>query len=197
MKRLMEGLLLFGSALDARDPFTGLHCSRTEALAVELGRHCGLPTGELKSLRLAARAHDIGKIGVPDHVLNKVGRLDPEEWLAMQTHSECGYQLIMEITDLDTSGIARVVRHHHEGFDGSGYPAGLAGEAIPALARIIAIADGYDAIAERRSYHAARSHADVMAILNGENASKYDPYILGQFNTLIESSGFRAPELAG
>jgi HD-GYP domain-containing protein (c-di-GMP phosphodiesterase class II) len=187
-----RGLTLLGSALHVRDEHTFSHCTRTEALALELGRHSGLDANDLRILRIAARAHDIGKIGVPDHVLHKEGRLGPEEWLAMQAHSRIGCELITEIAAAEAAGVARVVLHHHEAFDGSGYPEGLAGEAIPALSRMIAIVDAYDAIAERRSYHAPRCHADVMQILNGENAHKYDPFLLSSFNRLIVTSGFRA-----
>jgi len=197
MERLLEGLRLFGSALDVRDTFTSLHCGRTEALANELGVQCGLSGAELRTLGLSAHAHDIGKIAVADHVLTKEGRLNPQEWLAMQAHSERGYHLVMEIDDDDTDVVAQAVLHHHEAFDGSGYPAGLSGEAIPPLARMIAIVDAYDAIAERRSYHGARNHAQVIAILNGENAHKYDPYLLVHFNSLIASSKFRAPADVG
>jgi HD-GYP domain-containing protein (c-di-GMP phosphodiesterase class II) len=187
-----RGLSLLGSALEVRDEHTHGHCTRTEALAVELGRQCRLQDTWLRTLRMAARAHDIGKIGVPDHVLFKQGRLDPDEWLTMQAHSRLGCELIIRIAAADSRRVAHVVLHHHEAFDGSGYPDGRAGEAIPTLSRIIAIVDAYDAIAERRSYHAPRCHAEVMDILNGENAHKYDPFLLSSFNRLIETSGFRA-----
>lgn len=123
-------------ALNARDPYTSLHSSRVEGLCMELGEQCGLSLRELELLRVAARLHDIGKIGIPDHILLKPGKLDPGEWEVMKSHSALGASIGGVLPHDDAGEIARLIRHHHEGFDGQGYPDGLAGEAIPFSARI-------------------------------------------------------------
>ncbi|MDY6984440.1 MAG: HD domain-containing protein, partial [Pseudomonadota bacterium] len=117
------------AALKARDSYTAYHSNRTTALASSLGKRCGLSAQQLRVLEAAAAVHDIGKIGVPDAVLLKPGRLDAREWALMKRHSEIGAQLLASIKSTeDIDEVATVVRHHHEGFDGKGYPDALAGE---------------------------------------------------------------------
>lgn len=178
-------------ALDHRDRPTRLHSDRVGNLAAELGTHCGLAQRELGTLAIAAAFHDIGKIGIPDHILMKPSALAPEEWAAIQRHSEIGEEILLA-TELDGVGpAANLIRHHHEHFDGGGYPDGLAGESIPFGARIIGIVDSYDAMAVTRSYHRARSHAEIMSILHEESGAKHDPVLLGAFERMIAASRFR------
>jgi response regulator RpfG family c-di-GMP phosphodiesterase len=175
-------------ALDYRDTMTRMHSERVLALSLGVGEHCGLTCDELETLRVAAAFHDIGKIGIPDAVLLKPERLDRVEWECMQRHSEIGQQILLA-TDLDgAETAARVIRHHHEHFDGSGYPDRISGELIPIAARIIAITDSYDAMAVTRSYHAAKGHAVITGTLRAESGTKYDPDLLGMFLQFIESS---------
>lgn len=185
------------AALKARDSYTAQHSDRTIALASALGKCCGLSAQQLRVLGAAAAVHDIGKIGVPDAVLLKPGRLDAHEWELMKKHSEIGGQLLASISADDIGEVAIAVRHHHEGYDGMGYPDGLAGESIPVLSRVISLADSYDAMATPRPYHAPREHAAIMAIIRGPACAHYDPWMLGKFAQLIETSPYRADRHAG
>ena len=179
-------------ALRERDEPTFAHCDRTCALCLETGRTFGLSTQDLAVLRWAAELHDIGKLGIPDRVLFKPGRLDDEELGVMRTHPRRGHDILASIPGASITPIATVVLHHHEAVDGSGYPEGLRGEDIPVLARILSIVDSYDAIATVRPYHAPKSHADVMRMLYEQQGRKYDPYILASFGKLVEASPYRA-----
>ncbi|HUL66665.1 MAG TPA: HD domain-containing phosphohydrolase [Burkholderiaceae bacterium] len=179
-------------ALLERDSNTGEHCNRTHALSLELGRAAALSASTLTSLGLAAQLHDIGKIGIPDRVLLKPGRLEPHELAEMKTHPQRGYDILAVVPDGSLAVIAEAVLRHHEGFDGNGYPGKLKGEEIPALARIIAIADSYDALATDRPYHRAKDHQSIMRIMFEDNQGKYDPYFVTKFAALIESSPHRS-----
>ena len=179
-------------ALRERDESTSTHCDRTCALSIETGRTFGLSSQELTVLRWAAELHDIGKIGIPDRVLLKPGRLDDEELALMRSHARRGHDILASIPDARIASIATVVLHHHEAIDGSGYPEGLRGEGIPILARILSVVDSYDAIAMRRPYHAAKCHVEVMRMLREEQGRKYDPYVLAAFSKIVESSPHKA-----
>jgi HD-GYP domain-containing protein (c-di-GMP phosphodiesterase class II) len=184
------------SALRERDAATFHHCERTCALAVETGRAIGVSAAELATLRLAAELHDIGKIGIPDRVLLKPGRLDADELRIMRTHPRRGHDILVSIPDRELDSLAAVVLCHHEAVDGTGYPEGLQGEAIPLLARIVSIADAYDAIRTTRPYHAPKSHVQVMRMLDDEQGRKFDPYVLGVFTKVVEASPYRAQDRA-
>jgi HD-GYP domain-containing protein (c-di-GMP phosphodiesterase class II) len=179
-------------ALRERDESTFAHCDRTCALSVETGRAFGLSSQDLAVLRWAAELHDIGKIGIPDRVLFKPGRLDDEELGVMRTHPRRGHDILASIPDAQIDPIATIVLHHHEAIDGSGYPEGLRGEGIPVLARILSIVDSYDAIATVRPYHAPKSHVEVMRMLHEEQGRKYDSYVLAGFSKTVEFSPYRA-----
>ena len=179
-------------ALRERDENTSAHCDRTCALSVETGKALGLSSQDLTTLRLAAELHDVGKIGIPDRVLLKPGRLDEDELRIMRTHPRRGYDILSSIPNALIAAVATVVLTHHESVDGSGYPDGLKGEEITALARIISIVDSYDAIATVRPYHAPRSHSQVMQVLYDEQGRKYDPHVLATFAKVVESSPHRA-----
>ena len=175
-------------ALKQRDANTGIHSDRTQALALELGRAAALSSSDLETLGLAAHLHDLGKIGIPDLVLLKPGRLEPEELAVMKTHPQRGHDILVAVPDDSIAEVAKIVLHHHEAFDGSGYPTGLKGEAIPALARIIAVADSYDAMATDRPYHHAKDHKEIMSILFDEQSHRYDPRLVKSFESLIKDS---------
>lgn len=179
-------------ALGYRDPLTQLHSERVLGLAEELGSRCGLSDEEVGILKIAASFHDIGKIGIPDPVLLKPGAYDEDDWLVMKKHPQIGAE-IMLATGLDGARqAATVIQGHHEHYNGCGYPEGLCGQQIPILCRVISIADAYDAMAMTRSYHHARSHDQIMQIINRESGAKFDPEILAIFNELIESSQYKA-----
>ncbi len=174
-----HGRAVLREVLRQRDDYTATHCCRVGMLALALAQLYALEQSMLALLLLAARLHDIGKIGIPDAILQKPGRLDPGEWAIMQTHSERGERIIR--VDADFPGqeeVALAIRHHHEHFDGGGYPDGLGGEDIPVTSRILALADSYDAMTRSRVYHKARSHEDVVAILETERGTKFEPQIV-------------------
>ena len=181
------------AAMQARDAATGRHCHRVVALSVALAQACGLPEDEQRAVAVAARLHDVGKIATPDRVLFSPKRLEKEDWEIMKSHAAVGAGIILQSDMPQRERIALAVRHHHEHFDGSGYPAGLAGHEIPLLARIISLADSYDALVDARPYHPARTHAEIMRILHREAGSKCDPDLLRTFETMIQSSPLRVP----
>jgi response regulator RpfG family c-di-GMP phosphodiesterase len=179
-------------ALGYRDRLTLLHSERVYGLSEELGRACGISTHALDILRIAASFHDIGKIGIPDHILLKPDHLEGEEWETMKRHSEIG-QSIITSTDLEgAKEAALIIRHHHEHFDGSGYPDGLTGQDIPVDSRIISLADSYDAMAVTRAYHRARSHEEIIEIVQSEVGIKHDPDIMQIFLSVVESSKYKS-----
>ena len=179
-------------ALGFRDLYTQLHAERVVSIAEAMGVRLGLSERELGILLISAALHDIGKIGVPDKILQKPGRLDAAETSVMQQHSETGAKIILS-TELEGSAeVAMIIRHHHEHFDGLGYPAGLRGEAIPLASRIIGIADSYDAMAMTRAYHRARTHSDILDILGQETGRKHDPSLMDLFREIIEHSPYKA-----
>lgn len=181
------------AAMQARDLATGRHCHRVVALSVALARACGLAEDEQKAVAVAARLHDVGKIGTPDRVLFSPKRLEKEDWEIMKSHAAVGADIILHSDIPQRELIAQAVRHHHEHFDGSGYPAGLAGHDIPLPARIISLADSYDALGDARPYHPARTHAEILRILNVEAGSKCDPDLLRVFEAMIQNSPLRVP----
>jgi HD-GYP domain-containing protein (c-di-GMP phosphodiesterase class II) len=179
-------------ALGFRDMYTRIHSDRVLAISDLIGRHCGLDERRLGTLRIGAAFHDIGKIGIPDEILLKPGRLDSGELERMKLHAEVG-ERIMRATELEGSDEAAViVRHHHERWDGLGYPDGLAGEDIPLGSRIVGIADSYDAMALSRAYHPGKTHDETMAIMHEETGKKHDPTLMSLFVELIERSDLRA-----
>jgi len=182
-------------ALGYRDLLTRLHSDRVHGLSEEIGLGCGLSKKELGILKIAASFHDIGKIGIPDLILLKPSKLDEAEWEKIKQHSEIG-EKIMAATELEGAQQASlVIRHHHEHYNGLGYPDSLSGEEISICSRIISIADSYDAMAVARSYHHARTHHEIMAILHNETGMKHDPELMRIFCKIIESSEFKAPKI--
>ena len=179
-------------ALGYRDLLTRLHSERVVGLSEAIGVNCNLSEKELGILKFAASFHDIGKIGIPDHVLLKPAPFEAAEWEIMKQHPLIG-EKIMYATELNgAQEAALIIRKHHEHYDGLGYPDGLAGENIPICSRIIAIADAYDAMAVTRSYHHARKHSEIMEILHKETGSKFDPELMQLFSKLIESSELKS-----
>jgi len=148
-------------AIDAKDQFTHGHSQKVSAYAILLAEAMGMNEMEVEEIRLGAVLHDIGKVGIPEDILNKSGPLNPQEWETMKAHVNYGAQLLEPLTPLDR--IRKMVLHHHEFFDGSGYPHALQGEEIPLGARIIAIADSYDTITSERTYKKARNASDALA----------------------------------
>ena len=194
MEDLARATAAVERALRERDENTSAHSGRTCGLALEIGQACDLPADDLATLKLAAGLHDVGKIGIPDRVLLKPGRLDDDELRVMRTHPRRGHDILATIGGEQIAKVATIVLHHHEAVDGSGYPEGIKDESIPLLSRIISVADSYDAIATVRPYHRPRPHAEIMRILYEGQGRKYDADVLAAFATLIERSVYRASD---
>jgi putative nucleotidyltransferase with HDIG domain len=169
------------AALMHRDEYTQAHCERVSQLALQIGRQCKLGQRELGSLRVAAIFHDIGKIGVPDRVLLKEGRLDAAEYEIMKTHSVIGASIVQKIDLPEAAEAAGVIRWHHEHMDGSGYPDGLRGEAIPVAARIISVVDAFDALTSQRCYRSALTAKQALGRMREAIGNVFDPYIFDKF----------------
>jgi len=179
-------------ALDLREHETGGHARRVTELAQRLGQRLGLRPDELENLRHGALLHDVGKIGVRDAVLSKPGPLDEDEWTEMRHHTVLGHELLLGLPGLREA--TAVVRSHHERWDGGGYPDGLAGAAIPRLARIFAVVDVYDALSSDRPYRRAWGEDAVRAHLRAERGRQFDPEavdalldLLGDGHSLAEA----------
>jgi len=178
-------------ALDERDSVTDGHCDRVSGLSLAVGRLCGLSERELQLLSLVARLHDIGKIGIPDTVLKKPTKLDDQDWLIMKTHPVRSERIVLASSLEHGAEIAQGVRHHHERYDGQGYPDGLSGESIPLVSRIVAIADTYDAMARLRAYGDPLPHIRIMQELQRVAGGQHDAYLTAKFSVAVESSPFK------
>lgn len=172
--------------LEARDFITEGHGDRLQVLVARLGSALGLPENRVNDLKLLAQFHDIGKVGIPDSILFKPGKLTPEEFNEMKRHSEIGYRIAQASPDL--SIIAEYILKHHEWWNGSGYPMGLAGDAIPLECRILSIADAYDAMTSDRPYRQALSHEQAAAELRRFAGIQFDPQLIEKFITLVEEA---------
>jgi putative nucleotidyltransferase with HDIG domain len=159
-------------ALDARDPYTAGHSERVSALSVAVGRQMQLPDDQLDVLRLGALLHDIGKIGISDAVLRKPGALTPDEFEVIQEHPAVGARILRSVPFLAPH--LAIVELHHERPDGHGYPHRLRGDEIPLLARIVHVADAFDAITSARAYRPARGSADALRELWRHAGSQFD-----------------------
>lgn len=162
--------------LETVDPYIRNHCERVAALAVLLGEALGLTPREIRLLRYAGRLHDLGKVAVDAQILAKPGPLTPREWERIRVHPVVGAEMLRPF-GLEEEGLA-AIRHHHERWDGTGYPDGLRGEEIPLLARILAVADVYDALTSDRVYRRAHGHWQALAILQEMAGSQLDPHLV-------------------
>ncbi|MDD5558478.1 HD domain-containing phosphohydrolase [Candidatus Methylomirabilis sp.] len=178
-------LLALSRTVEAKDPYTQGHCERLAAYSVALGRKLGLPPEELTALDRGGVLHDLGKIGIPDAILLKPSGLSEAEWVIMREHTVIGERICQSLRSL--LRVLPIIRHHHERWDGSGYPDGLAGEAIPLTARILQIADIFDALMTARPYKPAWSLQTACNILRDEVACGWrDPAVVGPFIELVE-----------
>jgi HD-GYP domain-containing protein (c-di-GMP phosphodiesterase class II) len=167
------------AAIDAKDSYTYGHSERVARVGVELGREMGLSEDDLSDVYLAGLLHDIGKIGIRDSVLTKPGALTAEEFDHVKQHPVIGYNILAGLGPLQS--LLPGVLYHHERYDGKGYPHGLVGEAIPLLARILAVADAYDAMTTNRPYRASMSCAEVEAQLRGGQGTQWDSRVIDAF----------------
>jgi HD-GYP domain-containing protein (c-di-GMP phosphodiesterase class II) len=172
------------AALEAKDDYTAEHAQSIAALAVEVGRDLDLDERELRNLRYGAIFHDIGKIAVPDAILNKPGRLTDEEWDVIKRHPIAGEQILAPVPFL--ADVRRIVRHDHERWDGRGYPDGLAGDEIPIGARIVFVVDAYHAMVSDRPYRSGMSDRDARAELCSHAGTQFDPSVVAAFLAVLD-----------
>ncbi|TAJ16279.1 MAG: HD-GYP domain-containing protein [Dehalococcoidia bacterium] len=178
-----ESIVSLAAALEARDGYTLGHGERVAALAILIGQEMRLSPTRLRALAAGALLHDVGKIGIPDAVLHKPGRLSAEEYSVIQEHPARGD--VMLGASFSGSAECLVIRHHHERWDGAGYPDGLAGEAIPLEARIAAVADVYDALRSNRAYRIAWSAEDAVGLIARDAGSHFDPRCAEAFARVV------------
>jgi len=182
---ICQSLLGLANALEAKDPYTRGHSDRVSRWSRRLGAALGLGAREIEVITQAGLLHDLGKIGVPETVLRKAGPLDAAEWDVMRRHPLIGAQILAPL-DFFARG-SLIVRHHHERWDGSGYPDGLAGDLIPLGARVVAVADVYDALTSLRPYRVAFTPAAALAYLVREAGRTLDERIVATFVALHRS----------
>ena len=167
------------ASIDAKDPYTCGHSERVADLAASLAWALGMPPHDVERIRIAGLVHDIGKIGMPEHILRKPGRLTEEEFGVMKRHPEIGHRILQDIPQL--ADVLPGVLHHHERYDGRGYPHGVAGEDIPLSARIIALADSFDAMSSNRTYRSALARAQVLSEIRKCGGTQFDPRLAEVF----------------
>jgi len=174
-----ETLHTLVSALDTRDSETGGHSERVTQIALLIARHLRLHEREIREIQWGALLHDVGKIGIPDYILRKPGKLSADEWNVMRTHPQVGFEMLKKIPFLAPS--LDIVLHHHEKFDGTGYPSGLSGKNIPLAARIFAIADTFDAMTNDRPYRKAFTPEKALEEIKQCADKQFDPEIVNAF----------------
>jgi putative two-component system response regulator len=193
-KRLNEDLehaeqVLFSIArtIESRDPNTGDHCERLVLQGKAFGEFLGFSRTDIRDLMWGGYLHDIGKVGIPDDVLLKKGKLTPEEWVIMQQHALIGEKICNPLRTM--RGVTPIIRHHHERWDGTGYPDGLAGDDIPYLAQVFQVIDIYDALTSERPYKRAFTPTEALEILVEETAKGWrNPKLVQQFMDFIKAT---------
>jgi putative two-component system response regulator len=173
-------LFALAEAVEQRDHHIAGHCQRLSYIAVTLGAAMGLERACLVALYRGGYLHDVGKVGIPDSILFKPGRLTSDEWVVMRSHSTRGEEICRHIRSM--SEVLPIIRHHHEKYDGTGYPDGLRGQEIPLLARVLQIADIYDALTSPRPYKPAYSAEEALRTIEEESGSGWrDPELVSLF----------------
>jgi putative nucleotidyltransferase with HDIG domain len=185
MKELNDELFLtLSKIIDARDPYVGSHASRVAEYAIAIAVEMGLPPERLEALRQAGYLHDIGKIGISEQILHKPSALTPEEYQYVKSHTALGWEFLETCRGL--RHLAPFIRHHHEWWDGSGYPDGLAGEEIPLEARILAVCDAAEAMSSDRPYRKGMSVGEMVAEIKRCSGTQFDPAVAEAFIRVVE-----------
>ena len=186
LERAESVLFSLARSIEGKDPYTHGHCERLSDYSASLGEHLGLAEDDITALRRAGIVHDIGKVAVPDAILLKPSRLNEEEWKLIKEHPAVGERICAPLKSFRL--VLPIIRHHHEKLDGTGYPDGLRGEAIPITARVLQIVDVYDALTTERPYKKAFTIVDALQTMKEEVAKGWwDPRIFGEFERLVTS----------
>lgn len=180
---LFQTIQALTAAIEAKDPYTAGHSQKVAQLALQFSQVLELDDTDVFVLRLAGVMHDIGKIGIPENVLLKPGKLSEYEWEIMKQHPVIGAEIVGRITDLGF--VAKVVRSHHERWDGKGYPDGLRGDAIPLLSRILGISDVYDALTADRAYRAGMTHEQAIRIIREQVGSHFELELVDMLEEVV------------
>jgi putative nucleotidyltransferase with HDIG domain len=178
-------LMALTQALETRDLETHGHSDRVTNLSLRIASKMNLSPKEIRNIQWGALLHDVGKIGIPDHILHKESALTEDEWVVMKKHSAIGYAMLKDIPFLQPA--LEVVLHHHERFDGNGYPQSMKGNDIPLTARIFSIVDSFDAMTNNRPYRKKMSQADALAEIKRCSGTQFDPAIVEIFIETISS----------
>jgi len=188
-EELLNSIRTLVSVINARDSYTYGHSERVTDYSMEVARLLGLPEEEIRLLSYAGFLHDIGKIEIDRYTLNKTDRLTDEEWNTFKKHPEWGYNIVKEVKKLEP--VAKIILHHHENYDGSGYPAGLIGKEIPLLSRIIRVVDSYDAMTSNRRYHKGMDVDKALEEIERCKGTMFDPEVTEQFIELIKKGFYQ------
>jgi PAS domain S-box-containing protein len=175
----LETVEAVSSIVEANDPYTSGHSAMVTEIAIEIVQEMGLPDGQLDTLRVAGPLHDLGKVGIPSTVLNKPAGLTQAEWVMVQAHPQVSANVAGQVTAFQVA--VPVIRHHHERWDGTGYPDRLKGDDIPLLARILAVADGFEAMTSERPYRRARTEEEALEELHKGAGTQWDPEVVKVF----------------
>jgi putative nucleotidyltransferase with HDIG domain len=180
------------NAVEARDAYTGKHAERVAAYGLAIARAAGIDVADEPQLEFGFLLHDIGKVGVPDAILFKPAALSPDEFTCIASHAEIGSQILRHVDFLDEATL--VVRHHHERWDGTGYPDGLRGEQIPLAARVFAIADTLDALTTDRPYRKAVDWAEAREVIHQGAGTQFDPSVVAAYDAIGDDTFERLSE---
>jgi putative nucleotidyltransferase with HDIG domain len=178
-KSHLDSVQVLAEAIDAKDPYTRGHSDRVRRMSMKIAIHLGFAEDQLESLEYGALLHDIGKIGIKDEILQKHGALTSQEYQYIQEHPLIGVKIV-EGVDFFKDKVS-MIRHHHEHFDGNGYPDGLVGEAIPLAARVIAVPDAFDAMTSMRPHRESISLEEVLSEMERCKGKQFDPMVLDIF----------------
>jgi len=175
----------FNQLLDLKDLNTGVHSTRLAEWGMRVGQELGLEEAELQNLEVAALLHDIGKMGIPDSILRKPGRLDPDEYTLMKKHPEYGWAVLRMLPGFERAALD--ILHHHENFDGKGYPAGLQGSEIPIVSRIVTVIDAFDAMVSSRPYRVGLPHEEAVRRLIESSGTQFDTAVVQCFISFAQA----------
>jgi HD-GYP domain-containing protein (c-di-GMP phosphodiesterase class II) len=175
----------FNQLLDLKDLNTGVHSTRLAEWGMRVGQELGLEENQLQNLEVAALLHDIGKVGIPDSILGKPGRLNPDEYALMKKHPEYGWAVLRMLPGFERAALD--ILHHHESFDGKGYPAGLGETEIPIVSRIVSVIDAFDAMVSSRPYRKGLPYEEAVRRLIESSGTQFDPIVVECFLTLAQA----------